>query len=279
MAYQTGTVTGHYALLAAIRDFVENTLPVDERYTVLRAVDTGNNHEVIWELPGDGIQKIYCGLKTYQSIAADYYNFQIACFTGFVDSNSFETQPGIHTPRGIPLINTALQYWITADEYGFAFSAKIETVYVHGIVQRYYSYSTPFQYPYPVICGGCLTTASATRYSETNYHAWFTGGGYLVLRHPTGWTTPAVHPYSGSTNWNLRNTTENPTTEADGYYGLSPLLLSDNSNAYGEVRNLYFISGYNNVVENTFTIAGDDYLVLRNIYRTGFRDYIAMKLA
>ena len=48
MPYSIGTSTnGHYDLLADIRTFVEATLPVAERYTVMRAVSTGDDHEVI----------------------------------------------------------------------------------------------------------------------------------------------------------------------------------------------------------------------------------------
>ena len=90
MPYSIGTSTnGHYDLLADIRTFVEATLPVAERYTVMRAVSTGDDHEVIWKAPGlSGTEEIFFGIKTYQSVSSDYYNFKVGVFTGYVAENT-----------------------------------------------------------------------------------------------------------------------------------------------------------------------------------------------
>jgi len=64
----------------------------------------------------------------------------------------------------------------------------------------------------------------------------------------------------------------------DANYPLIPSELYDTNGVYGALDGTYYISGFNNVVENTLVISGVTYLVVQNIWRTGFADYIAMRL-
>lgn len=278
MAYEIGTASGHYDLLAKIKVFVEATLPVSQRYTVLRNIDTGDDREVIWKAPGlIGSDGMYLGLKTYQSVTSDYYNFKIGVFTGYVESSPFEAQPGTCTIKGIPLWNAAIPYWIVASSIGFVFFAKVENVYTSGIAESFFKYNTPFQYPYGVCCGGSLATDSATRYSDTSYNNWFMGGAEFELRPIDGaWESPSVWPVQASRT--MRNTTTLSTT-AEGYYRLHPLILfRADPDTFGEISNVFFISGFNNAVENSFLINSVPYIVMRNVWRVGFKDYVALRL-
>jgi hypothetical protein len=286
MSYEIDTATDHYDLLAKIRVFVESTLPVEDRYTVVRSVATGDDREVIWQAPGSGGEEIFFGLKTYQSVSSDYYNFKIGCFTGYVSGNTFETQPGHCTIKGIPLWNHDIPYWLIANGRYFAFFAKIENVYTSGIAGKFLPYNTPFQYPYPVICGGCLATDSATRYSDTSYEAWFVGKTAFELRPIEGaWQNVDFWPYKSTRV--LRNTINDSDTAA-GYYGIHSIIMSrnttdiydenDNPDIFGEIENIFFVSGFNNAVENTFTIDAVPYIMMRNVWRTGFADYVALRL-
>jgi hypothetical protein len=47
---------------------------------------------------------------------------------------------------------------------------------------------------------------------------------------------------------------------------------------YGELDGIFMISGFNNAVENTFTLGGKSYVVMQDVSRTGFYDYYAMRL-
>lgn len=238
-----------------------------------------NNLEVIWKAPGlSGLEEIFFGIKTYQSIASDYYNFKIGAFTGYVPGNSFETQAGNSTILGIPLWNQVIPYTLVANGQRLIIHAKVETMYETAYLGKYLPYATPVQYPYPVIAAGMLTSASATRYSDTSYVAWFKGNrNNFRLRHVDGiWKTPDSN-YSVVVK-QLRNTNSDSDV-TDGYYGLHSIVLSDSTpNVYGELDGLYYISGYNNAVENTIVVDGITYLVSRDAWRTGFNDYIALRL-
>jgi hypothetical protein len=76
-------------------------------------------------------------------------------------------------------------------------------------------------------------------------------------------------PIAG-TNASLRDTGD--------AYSLLPVVLHDSANVYGQLDGVYHITGFNNVVENTLTIDGKDYVVMQGVYRTGFSDYYALEL-
>ncbi len=293
MAFEIGTASGHYDLLAKIKTFVETALPSGQRWIPQRTDSTTDNHEVIWKAPGlDGLQELYMGLKTYQSITSDYYNIMVQGQTGYVPSNSFETQPGRHGKIGTPLWNQAIPYWFIGNGQRLIVVAKIENVYESFYMGKYLPYATPQQYPYPMAIGGmCAESYSIDnhsiikRYSDTIQGAWFKGNQRLTIRTAAGeWRMPDCFPYAG--NNTLRNTAS-LSTNPNGYYGLHPLIISENNgsgdgiihNVFGELDGVYWISGFNNAVENTVIISDITYVVLRDTYRAGFKDYVAIKLA
>jgi hypothetical protein len=238
------------------------------------------NYEVIWKAPGlSGTEEIFCGIKAYHSTADDYYNFKIGCFTGYVPLNSFETQAGHSNIMGVPLWNQTTAYWLQTDGQHLFCVAKIENIYESFGFGKYLPYATPSQYPYPVFCMGGLTSATATRYSDTSHVSGFKGArsNFQIRTAAGAWINPDVYPYMGTRQ--LRNTITASTTD-DGYYGLHAIVLSDSApNVYGELDNLSYISGFNNAVENTVVDADSKtHVVLRDVWRTGFNDYIAMKL-
>jgi hypothetical protein len=147
---------------------------------------------------------------------------------------------------------------------------------------KFLPYATPSQYPYPVIAGGMLTSATATRYDSTGYSSWWKGGvTNLAMRFVDGnYRNPQVLFYINTQT--LRNTITLSGT-ASGYYGLHALVLSENVagyiNNYGELDGVYGISGFNNAVENTIVVDGVTYVVVRDVTRTGFKDYMAIRLS
>ena len=164
-------------------------------------------------------------------------------------------------------------------------------------------YATPTQYPYPVLCGGCLPGATNTRYSDITYQNWFKGNtGRLLMRKIDGsWISPHVGEYYdhkvydpngsdiGSIKHQLRNISDSSLT-ADGWYGLLPLVLSFsgtgavymsdvNADVFGELDGVYYVSGFNNAVENLIIHNGVTYYIIRDAWRTGFNDYLALRLS
>lgn len=309
MAYETATVAGHYNLMAAINTFLTVTLPIAERYTSLRA-DVGTaDHEYIWQAPGlSETEQIFFGIKSYQSVASDYYNIHVATFTGYVPGNSFETQPGIQR-YAVPLWNNSIPYHLVANGQRVVCVALIENVDVSFYLGKMLPNALPSQFPYPIVVSGMLPADSTERYSSVLSSFTFgfrgkhqpTGSGWLgnlALRDVNGtYITPEIAPFNALTSYNtpiytLRNTATNQG-EASGDYGLEKLNITTRStasysfpitnssiigNIYGILDGVYYVSGFNNATKNVITIDTVNYLVFRDGVKTGFRDYCALRL-
>jgi hypothetical protein len=243
-------------------------------------IATRQNWEVIWKAPGiSGTEEIYCGIKTYQSATSDYYNFEFGVFTGYIASNSFESQAGSSSMLGATLWNQDIDYWLVANGQRLMVVVKILDVYESFYLGKYLPYATPTQYPYPVCIWSSITSKAPTRYSDTTLVSGFKGtrSNFQIRTADGAWKTPDVYPYASVHQ--LRNTI-NLSTTAVGYYGLHSLVISDNSpNVYGELDGVYYISGFNNATENTIVYGGITYICFRDRRSVGFNDYIAVRLS
>ena len=252
-------------------------------YAILRYDTSGTNHELIMRAHGlDGLQEIYFGLRTYHDVGADYYNVLGGMFTGYVPSNTFDAQPGAALV-GCPAHNNRIDYWLTMNGQRMVLAMKVGTpVYEHLYLGKFFPYSRPSQYPYPVIAGGMLAGAAATRFSETT-HDFYLRGNHArgQLRTPGGWINAYFYPFGNTflTSTATPGATNMQARDTEGQYPLLPVELHDNSaNLYGHLDGLYHVSGFNNAVENTLVIGGATYVVMQSVARTGHADYYALKL-
>lgn len=261
----------HQVMLERIADLAELN-----GWTILRFDDTSTSHELI--LKGEGLtgnEEIFVGFRTYENAATDYYNILQGVFTGYVSGNSFDTQPGAYL-TGLPAHNNRIDYWLVCNAQRIALAMKVGTaVYESGYVGKMFPYGRPSQYPYPVVCGGSFQGAAATRFSETTHNFMIRGSANnrLGLRTNDGWLNPNVHPYNNDV---LCGTTQ--LRDTNGKYQLMPIELYGAGGLYGSLDGLFHISGFNNAVGNTVEIAGVTYVVIQNVWRTGFNDYYAMRM-
>lgn len=266
------SVLAHYAMLEEIRDFCD-----DAGWTILRYDDVSENRELIMMAPGlSGTEEIYVGVRTYHSVANDYYNLCVAGFTGYVSDNPFDSQPGAIL-SGVPAHNQRIDYWMTINGQRLALALKVGTpVYESAYIGKCFPYATPSQFPYPLICSGMLVGAAQTRFSDTSHAMGYNGNrNNMRLRFVSGsWIAPHCYPWGN--NVLMGNTQMRPSGDS---YQAVPVQLHDNSgNIFGQLDGIYAISGFDNAVENTFTIDGVDYVVIQDVWRTGFTNYYAMRL-
>ena len=268
----------HYAMLEKTRDFA-----AANGWEVLRYDVSIANRELILKGVGySGEEEIFVGFRTYQNADADYYNLVAAGFTGYVAGNPFDNQPGAML-SGVPAHNQRIDYWLTLNPQRIALAMKVGTpVYESAYVGKFLPYARPSQYPYPLACAGMLSGAPATRFSETNHGMPYKGDrANMRMRFNDGaWRTPHCYPWgnsfitgtaSGRNNLRLRDT--------GGIYHLMAIELHDDSaNMWGALDGIFYISGFNNAVENTLTIEGVNYTVVQDVSRTGHNDYYAMRL-
>ena len=264
----------HYNLILKIKDLLTAT---GEGWTTLRYDTSTANHELILKGVGlTGAEEIFIGFRSYQSESNDYYNMAVGLFTGYLSGNTFDTQPNAQI-RGMPLHNNRIDYWMAWNAQRFCMAAKVGTpVYESCYVGKFLPYARPSQYPYPIVLGSMLTTAyPATRFSDTSHSIPYKGNrANLRMRDVGGaFIQPYAMPYEASAP------SPRFTRETGGRYHLVPIeLYTSSTEIYGALDGIFFITGFNNTVENTVVIDTVTYVVIQDVYRTGFDDFYAMRL-
>lgn len=273
----SGGVLAHYKMLETIKDFASL-----HGWQVLRYKTDVDNRELILKGVGySGAEEIFVGFRTYQNASADYYNLVAACFTGYVPSNTFDTQPGAYL-SGVPAHNQRIDYWLTLNPQRIALAMKVGTpVYESCYVGKMLPYARPSQYPYPMVCSGMLNGVPATRFSDltANHSIGYKGNSpRMALRSNDGWRTVYGYPWgnaaiagTGGGQTQLRDT--------NGVYHLLPVELHDNTaNLWGALDGIFYISGFDNTVENTLVLEGVTYVVMQDVHRTSHIDYYALRM-
>lgn len=311
MGYAIATVTGglgdeaHYKVLAAIK-----TLAEANGWTTLRYVDTGADRELILNSAGlSGTEDIFIGFKTYQSVGADYYNMAVSCFTGYISDNTFETQPGARL-SGTPCHNNAVTYYLTCNAQRIAGCFKVGTpVYTHFYVGKMLPYARPGEFPSPLCTGGSFDGKEARRFSDTTYTFPYYGYygfsssspqnyGRMYLRRADGvWAQQFHHPFTyGYTQ--LRPAGTNYQMQAIILYNYDDAIKG---NVWGELDGVSQITGFNNGPENVLqqggtlvdqtgmtplqavqavlAAGGRAHVVLQDVGRTGFNNFIALEMS
>ena len=277
MAYEISFVDNSGSVLAMCKmiDRVK-TLALANGWTALRDVSTADSREVILQGVGlSGTEQIFVGLKSYYSSSSDYYNIAVGAFTGYVSGNTFETQPNAYI-CGVPAHNNRIDYWLVVNPQRIVCAMKVGTpVFESFYIGKMLPYGRPSQYPYPIVCGGSFIGQSATRFSDTAHSFMLAGGGSnrLAFRTNDAWANPSVHPYNNTTLCSAYH-----TRDTNSMYQLLPVELYTANGVYGVLDGVYYISGFNNAVENTLVINSVTYVVIQNIWRTGFADYYALRI-
>jgi hypothetical protein len=345
---------------------IAQELPLADRWLVKRFDDTTDDYELIIEGPGIvGVGTVFCQFKTVQSVAGDYYNIAFSTSQGYVEGNSWETQPNVN-PKSCLMWNFNVPYYLRISPRQVTFSVDIEGHFDWGYVGHENPYLDPGQYPYPACQLGSLDGLSTTRYDNTTRNngskptgTGATGTGTIVWIDGS-FISPEIYPvedtefakvsnpiapshanviqsYTGTGNgtmerysawhnapletWTITATSATNFTvtgsisgaqaaatvgtpysnsiidfeivaggtafvSGDEFiyviteeYQLEQMVLSATAQGLvGELEGVRWITGFSNAVENTVTEGGETHIVIRDVARTGFNDYITMVL-
>lgn len=281
MAYETGTADDYLDLLDRLRLFVStdsDLVSAGQEWDVLDWGGAVPGTELY--LRGQGLagqDNIFVGIRAYENPVADWFNWAIRPFLGWIDVDSWSTQPGAGPERGLPLWDQSIPYWFAANGRRIIVAAQISTVYQVCHLGLARPYATPLQNQLPLLVAGTMPAANEWRWSNTDTnHRFFTHGGagtLRPLRYIEGSWLTNLDTFPHSQGGVLRETW-------GGTYPLEAIVLSNSDlGALVEIDGLYWIPGFANAAGNTFEIDGDDYVVLQNVFRTGNNDYLAMRLA
>lgn len=306
----TGGTLAYEKVIAAIK-----TLAEANGWVTLRSVTSGD-HELILKGEGlSGTEEIFIGFKCYHNVSADFYNIASATMVGYVAGNTFEGQPGISI-SGVPCHNNAVTYFVTANAQRIAGCFKVGTpVYTHFYEGKFFPYARPGEFPSPLISAGMLDGADEIRFSNTDLEFPYKGTGaapnFLRMRNQAGaWVMPMTWPWKDQ-RVGLQELIAGPASSPfrralvsyhDQYTPLPVILFDLTPNVYGELDGIFMISGFNNGVENVLQYGGDSlvdqtgltvleavdailaengraFVVLEDLTRTAFRDFIAMEMS
>ncbi len=232
-------------------------------------------------------EEIYVGMYLYQSVANDYYNIAVATMRGYLSTASFNGQPGISPICTACGHNITITYWLSINPQRVNCVMKVGTpVYEYFTVGKFFPYAFPSQYPQPLMVGATLAGTPATRYSSTaSTHTWGIKGNLSQFRtflNSGTWNQSYCFPYSVASDEAMLYNAMRPagTSTANYTYPILPIEIYTLSptNIYGRLDGLYWITGFDNVTENTVTVDGKNFVVFQDIFRTGFGDYFAMEL-
>jgi hypothetical protein len=263
---------------------------IPQTWKVLRwddgAGDQTAEREMILQGNGyTGDEEIFVGFRTNHLESADYYNMTAAIFTGYVPSADFLLQPGV-AEVGFCGHNLRLDYWLLANGQRITGALKIATpVYEHFYAGKFLPYANPGQYPYPVVVSGSLAAQSTTRFSDTARTMGIRGTTAAIkMRFIDGtMKNPYCAPWCQFGTGPILRDTEGvwplvPVVMMGGPTSVTNTVSSKVSDIYGELEGVAQITGFNNVVENTVMEGSQEWVVIQDLYRTGFHDYYALEL-
>lgn len=253
---------------------------------------------LLMKAPGlSGTDEIFVGIQPFENVTGDRYNWRLQSSLGYNAANDWAGQP---YKSGIPIIylwNDPITYWFIANGNRVIMIAKVDTIYQIMYLGKFLPYFLPTQYPYPVIC--CGTHSSETsRWSDYNYDfsSILNPGSGCQMFYVDGTWKPIQNRYaqSGWYSWqngyinvwptgSNNNFLDNSLAWPDGGYTLLPLILEMDSggvkNVLGEVDGILWVSGHQNSSENVIDVGGQNYLVVQDVWKTGRREYMAVRLS
>ena len=303
MPYAIGTVTdggspsklAHQRMLETIKTEAE----ASGFWTTLRYDDTSTNHELILQGVGlTGLEEIFIGFQCYQNVGADYYNMRVAGFNGYNSGAAFGSQPG-YGAVSVCSHNLSIDYWLSINAQRIILVQKVGTpIYETAYAGKIFSYGLPSQYPYALLVCGTLSDGSTLRYSDvTSSHSfgWKGNSDRMKLKTPTSWENVYALPWGKDPYWVLQqvggggtSATDKALRDTNSEYPLLPIDFHNNNETtygagqvWGTPDGVSFISGFSNSSESTLAIGSspvENYVVFQDVFRTGFSDYVAIKL-
>lgn len=238
---------------------------------------------------------IYTIIRTSSDYNNDKYNARILYAIGKDSASSTDNWPGLspYTPW-MTLWNQSMKYWFIANGRRFVVIAKVSTLYADLYGGFYLPYGLPTEMPYPIVIGGNSRFNQRWSADPSNIHSfWNPPSGSdsngsqlcLALRRTSGThcNFASFGNYASSFPGKTYPYYANPNyrTSSDNNYGLIPIALSDSAeggNVWGELDDVYHVSGFQNASENIITISGQDYLVVQGSSYTDINAYAAIAL-
>lgn len=249
MAYATGTADDFIDFLRMLRDYASGAIepggspdngltggipvPLADQWTVLAngagmpALPTtgfATDGEVYLQGPGsDPDDEIIVGIKTYRSVGANVFGWDMRGFTAFNSALTFDTLPGTSPAVYAAFDDAAFDCWFWVDRRRIMALARVGTtdILVHlGFIQQF---GTRNQYPYPLLIGGTQTLDTSSFQTNNFGHSslpdpcnggaqlrWVDGSWQSYRNYQSGSATRSTARIAtGNVVWPHRNSSTN----------------------------------------------------------------------
>ena len=182
MPWTSGSVTGHTALLQALKTFLTtNTDLVNANQNwVINKEETiasynmsqtfggtqswgANFTDLYMQGPGLAQQdEVYVNLRTYEIPALSHFGWMIAGADDFDTDSAWESQPGISYSgsansrlfRFLPLVDSLIEYWIVANGRRWILVCKVAGDFFSIYNGMLLPYALPSEFAYPLFISG-----------------------------------------------------------------------------------------------------------------------------
>lgn len=318
MAYETDTVLGASALLAALETFlVANGWTVVRSGSIAGSVDFTNNNLVVSNTGFGGNDIIYAGFELdtddLYSGTATFANLGLQSFTAFDASLDNDDQEGANATRPILVseVSASIDYHFICNDRRIIVitSHSSGTIWEIAYIGYIIPYGNKEEFANPVFVGGTTMYANTLISDFTNKHrSFFDPTAYkpnpsndalhvAYLKVGSNWTAFANRIYTVGdltiSYSNLRtmmpyasNNTNTPIWRSlgineDGYYCLFPITFIDKYDAntvYGELDGIYAVISSALSAGDIITYDGDNYIIVQNTYGTLTDNLCAVRL-
>ena len=269
--------------------------------------------DIVLKGPGNaGLDEVYVGMRLNADTPADIFGIWFSGSQGVVSANpTFSDHVNSAPAMHMPVADYAMDYWFVADGRRFIVVVKVSTTFVAAYEGLFLPYATPQEYPYPMISSGC--SLHAKRWSDENpahthfcmpnlsrfdyqqgnepyegYGSYPQNDGLLRVLSPSGewvmfnnqYNDYRVFPWS-SPRGNVSYVSTQTSLIGGGQMITPATLVGEGSRlngAIGVLDGVFHVTGFGNAAENLVSVAGTDYLVVQNMFRTNFTDYWALRL-
>lgn len=264
-----------------------------------------------------GSDNIYCGLETTEDSGADVYNIRFWGHAAFSDTLAPREQALMSPDQYVLLWNQPMTYWVIANGRRWMLVVKISTVYSSAYCGFMLPYAAPSEYPYPMVVAG-VSPSNQRWSSEDQRNRFFASPGYNTMfaywpdnvwrrvanyrdnntdyqpeygneNDASAYMFPVRHHEA---NGDLQSSSDDEDVTYytgkcfDGSYILRDLTVISSADydkgpyhaLMGVLDGAYWIPGRENSSENIVTKEGVNHFVAQNLFRNGFRDYMALRL-
>lgn len=255
-----------------------------------------------------GTDNIYINLFAIENTSDPFYNIGYSGAVAFLtsqwtsavyardDALDYDQLIGQQTDASdwsvTTMTNGNIDYWFNVDGAFLVFFALVSTRYTTGCFGFIEAFGNPNQYPYPLIVGGTSDDVTELLSSNDEDHSAFfdPGDNVLKVRCPDGvwreWEhfgfTPqerCVWPWKSAVSVGGTTVINNLGKNIDGSYTLLDVILHMDApyeDILGTIPKIKFISGIDNLPENTVSEGGDTYIVFQNLFRNSNDDFVCM---